>query len=74
MGLLDPPHRHDVARELNLVRNKFDKKFHRALSELETANHWLRREREMSFYGADDSIPPKATLSRTPQELFVTPS
>ncbi len=57
IGLLDPPHRHDVARELALVKGKFDKRFLASIAELETANHWLRREREMSFYGADDFDP-----------------
>lgn len=57
IGLIDPPHRHDVAKELELVKVKIDSRFHEALSQIQVANHWLRREREMSFYGADDFDP-----------------
>ena len=57
IGLIDSPDRHDVAKELSIVKLKFDKSFLPAIAELETANHWLRREREMSFYGADDFDP-----------------
>lgn len=57
IGLMDPPHRHDVAEELALVKNRFSKKIIAQVSELEIANHWLRREREIAFYGADDFDP-----------------
>jgi HEPN domain-containing protein len=57
IGLIDPPHRRDVAKELGIVKLKFDQSFFQVITELETANHWLRREREMSFYGADDFDP-----------------
>ncbi len=57
LALIDPPHRHDVAKELILAKAKLPKKYLSAIGELETGNHWLRREREMSFYGADDFDP-----------------
>ncbi len=57
MALIDPPHRHDVAKELLEALPKLDKSFFHPIQELVTANHWLRREREMAFYGADDFDP-----------------
>lgn len=57
LALIDPPHRHDVAAELNLASAKFGTKFKKAVADLITGNHWLRREREMAFYGADDFDP-----------------
>lgn len=57
IALLDPPHRHDVAAELAQIKGSFDHAYRGEITELETANRWLRREREMSFYGADDFDP-----------------
>lgn len=57
MALIDPPHRHDVARELKLAKEKLDPAQTKNITQLEQANHWLRREREMAFYGADDFDP-----------------
>jgi HEPN domain-containing protein len=57
IALIDPPHRHDVAEELCEAKNALPKSHHETLDELATANHWLRREREMAFYGADDFDP-----------------
>lgn len=57
LALIDPPHRHDVAEELSQSINHLGSKFSKAIEELITGNHWLRREREMSFYGADDFDP-----------------
>lgn len=57
MALMDPPHRHDLARELAIAKGKLDPAVTAPVGELETANHWLRREREMAFYGADDFDP-----------------
>ena len=57
IALIDPPHRHDVAEELLQVQAQLGKKYQKAIDELATANHWLRREREMSFYGAEDLDP-----------------
>jgi HEPN domain-containing protein len=57
LALIDPPHRHDVAAELLQAAGTLGAKYKKALNELVTGNHWLRREREMSFYGADDFDP-----------------
>jgi HEPN domain-containing protein len=57
VGLIDPPHRHDVAAELKEVKSGFSRAIAKQITELETANHWLRREREIAFYGADDFDP-----------------
>lgn len=57
LALIDPPHRHDVAAELLQAKASLPTTVHDALTELVTANHWLRREREISFYGAEDFDP-----------------
>lgn len=57
VALIDPPHRHDVAAELELAKEKFGESLHKRMDDLIRANHWLRREREMAFYGADDFDP-----------------
>lgn len=57
IALIDPPHRHDVASELLLAKPALPKGVHEAIDEMVTANHWLRREREISFYGAEDFDP-----------------
>ena len=57
VALIDPPHRHDLAEELAQSEGQLGKQHHKAIDELCTANHWLRREREMAFYGADDFDP-----------------
>lgn len=57
LALIDPPHRHDVAAELLQAKPSLPQAVHDALTELITANHWLRREREISFYGAEDFDP-----------------
>jgi HEPN domain-containing protein len=56
-ALIDPPHRHDVAEELLQSLSQIGAKHKKAIDELAIANHWLRREREMAFYGADDFDP-----------------
>ncbi len=53
----DPPHIHDVGRELLALKDQFSMIAAGDLDLLAQANHWLRREREMSFYGADDFDP-----------------
>jgi HEPN domain-containing protein len=57
IALIDPPHRHDVAEELKAATKQLPAKYHKQISELMIGNHWLRREREMAFYGADDFDP-----------------
>ncbi len=57
IALIDPPHRHDVASELIIAKASLPAAVHGAIDEMVTANHWLRREREISFYGAEDFDP-----------------
>lgn len=57
LALIDPPHRHDVASELKEALRVLGKEHTQVMAEIITANHWLRREREMAFYGADDFDP-----------------
>ncbi len=57
LALFDPPHRHDVASELRACAAQLPAEIHTDLENLALANHWLRREREMSFYGANDFDP-----------------
>jgi HEPN domain-containing protein len=57
LALVDPPHKHDVGQELKGVANRFDSSAQPALADLIRANHRLRREREMAFYGANDFDP-----------------
>lgn len=54
---IDPPHQHDVGAELLAVKMKFSKNTPEDVELLAVANSWLRREREMSFYGAEDFDP-----------------
>lgn len=57
VALIDPPHRHDVAEELKQCVSQIGNSYQGAIDELVIGNHWLRREREMAFYGADDFDP-----------------
>ncbi len=57
LALIDPPHRHDLAAELEQSREKLGRSHNKVLDDLIVANHWLRREREMAFYGAEDFDP-----------------
>lgn len=57
IALIDPPHRHDVAAELKKALEHLGPTYKKAIDDLITGNHWLRREREMAFYGADDFNP-----------------
>lgn len=57
LALIDPPHRHDVAAELKEALRVIGKEYTEIIDEIIIANHWLRREREMAFYGADDFDP-----------------
>jgi HEPN domain-containing protein len=57
IALIDPPHRHDVAAELKESISQLGEGYRKAIESLASANHWLRREREMAFYGADDFDP-----------------
>lgn len=57
VALIDPPHRHDVAEELKVALVALGPQYKKHIDELVIGNHWLRREREMAFYGADDFDP-----------------
>ena len=57
IALIDPPHRHDVANELVLAKASLPAHVHGAIDEMVIANHWLRRDREIRFYGAEDFDP-----------------
>ena len=57
IALIDPPHRHDLAEELKEAAKILAPKHKKQFEELYLGNHWLRREREMAFYGADDFDP-----------------
>lgn len=70
IGLIDPPHRHDVAEELEKCLPQIGKQHEKAIGELATANHWLRREREMAFYGADDFDPTEGYSIKDAERAF----
>ena len=70
VALIDPPHRHDVAAELDLARKKLGPVHTKSIDDLMTANPWLRREREMSFYGADDFDPTEGYSKQDAKRAF----
>jgi HEPN domain-containing protein len=70
VALIDPPHLHDVANELMGVVDTLGKTFLPAIESLATANHWLRREREMAFYGADDFDPTEGYSIKDAERAF----
>ena len=57
LGNFDPPQQHDVSQELEGIKDKFSTLNAGEMEDLIFANRWLRREREMSFYGAEDFDP-----------------
>ena len=67
--MIDPPHRHDVGRELDSIKDQFSND-QQAITELIRANHWLRREREMSYYGADDFDPTEGYTQEDAEQAF----
>src|SRR5262245_11005706 len=70
IALIDPPHRHDVAAELLQAIPQLGEKYRKDLDSLATANHWLRREREMAFYGADDFDPTEGYSAQDADRAF----
>lgn len=54
---VDPPHWHDVGEILLLHRNAFPPDARSRLPELAEISKRLKRDRELSFYGAIDFIP-----------------
>lgn len=70
VALIDPPHRHDVGAELKEASSKLGSRHAKTVEDLVTANHWLRREREMAFYGADDFDPTEGYSKRDATRAF----
>jgi hypothetical protein len=70
IALIDPPHRHDVAEELGQALPTLGIKYKKVIQDLMTANHWLRREREMAFYGADDFDPTEGYSQQDADRAF----
>jgi HEPN domain-containing protein len=54
---VEPPKQHDVGALLLEHRDRLPKEVHEDLPQLAKASKWLRKEREFSFYGADDFVP-----------------
>lgn len=54
---IDPPKWHDVGSILLEHRGLFPKKTQKLLEKLADISKWLRKERELSFYGDIDFIP-----------------
>ena len=54
---IDPPRWHDVGGILLENREKFPEAVASQLEELAEISKWLRRERELAFYGEIDFIP-----------------
>jgi len=54
---IDPPKWHDVGGIILEHREKFPEEIHDDLPEIAEISKWLRKERELSFYGDIDFIP-----------------
>ncbi|MEJ5283719.1 MAG: HEPN domain-containing protein [Brevinematales bacterium] len=54
---IDPPKWHDVIDIIIENIEKIPVKFHSEIKNLVTSSKWLRREREISFYGDMDYLP-----------------
>ena len=54
---IDPPKWHDVGPILTEQAQRFPEATRALLPELARISHWLRKEREFSFYGDVDFIP-----------------
>jgi len=54
---IDPPKWHDVGMIILENRDKFPVEIHRDLHEIAEVSRWLRKERELAFYGDIDFIP-----------------
>ena len=54
---IDPPKWHDVGPILSEQAQRFPEATRALLPELARISHWLRKEREFSFYGDVDFIP-----------------
>lgn len=54
---IEPPKYHDVGGLLLEHKNRFEKSVAERLAKAASASKWLRKEREMAFYGDIDFIP-----------------
>ncbi len=54
---IDPPKWHDVGGIILEHMEKFPEEVHKDLPEIAEVSKWLRKERELSFYGDIDFIP-----------------
>ena len=54
---IEPPKWHDVGKILLAHADRFPEEIRKHLAELAQISRWLRKERELSFYGDIDFIP-----------------
>lgn len=54
---IDPPKWHDVGMIIIEHKEKFPEEVRESLNEIAEISRWLRKEREMAFYGDIDFIP-----------------
>jgi len=63
---VEPPKWHDVGPVLLESRGRFPKWFDEKIDELASTSRWLRREREPSMYGDEESgLPPQRLYTKT---------
>ena len=62
---IEPPKWHDVSPVLPEQRNRFPSWFKDELEEISSTSRWLRREREPSMYGDEETgLPPNKLYTR----------
>jgi len=62
---IEPPKWHDVSPVLLEQRNRFPSWFKDELEEISSTSRWLRREREPSMYGDEETgLPPNKLYTR----------
>ena len=54
---IDPPKQHDVGGLLQDFRDRFDSAVAERVDRLAAVSKWLRKERELAFYGDVDFVP-----------------
>ena len=54
---IDPPKVHDVSKAILEAKDLFSPEFQSHLERIQTISRYLRKERELSFYGEVDFIP-----------------
>lgn len=67
---IDPPHLHDVSETLREKRERFPDSVREHIERLAEISHELRRDRELSFYGAEDLVPSKFYDERAARRAF----